>query len=177
MSAKTYPEGEYLLTRGRYSCRTYTDEVPSAELIRKVLDGAHYAPSACNRQPWRMMLIGPDDASARKAVIDSYSRPWIAAAPYFVIVCAVDDEAWVRPADGKNHADVDVSILAEHLCLEATVNGLGTCWVCNFDPAVLAAGINFPAGVRPVVIVPVGFPAGEAPAKTRKALDDILLHP
>lgn len=160
----------------RYSCRSYSDDIPTADEVRAILEQARMAPSACNRQPWRIMVIGPDDTDGREAVCAAYDRPWIAGAPYYLIVCGVADEAWVRPFDGKCHVDVDVAILTEHICLCAADAGIGTCWVCNFDPAVLKSKIVFPAGVNPVVILPLGYPAtGQIPEKKRKDLDDILI--
>lgn len=165
------------LARVRFSCRSYSSTPLTETEIMHVLEMAHYAPSACNRQPWRIMVVRPGDQAARRAVQAAYGREWIAQAPHYLIVCAVDDEAWVRPYDGKNHADIDAAILAEHICLTAACGGLGTCWVCNFDPAVLAQGINFGDGLRPVVIIPIGIPAMPAPEKTRKDLDQILIRP
>ncbi|MBO4943436.1 MAG: nitroreductase family protein [Muribaculaceae bacterium] len=165
-----------LLTHDRYSCRSYSDRIPTAGQIREVLETAHMAPSACNRQPWRLMVIGPDDEEGRQAVAAAYNRPWILSAPYYVIVCGVADEAWVRPFDNKCHVDVDVAILTEHICLAASEAGLATCWVCNFDPAELTSKIEFPQGVDPVVILPTGYPATtDIPEKKRKELDDILI--
>lgn len=164
------------LTRERYSCRTYAKAVPSVEQIREVLEEAHYAPSACNRQPWKLMVIGPDDEDGRAAVAAAYQRSWIEEAPYYVIVCGVASEAWVRPFDNKCHVDVDVAIITEHICLCAADAGLASCWVCNFDPAELKARIAFPEGVEPVVILPIGVPTTlVAPEKKRKELDDILI--
>lgn len=165
-----------LLTHDRYSCRAYSDRIPAAGQIRQILEDAHMAPSACNRQPWRIMVIGPDDAEGRQAIAAAYDRAWISQAPYYIIVCGVADEVWVRPFDNKNHLDVDIAILTEHICLCATDAGLASCWVCNFDPAVLTAKIEFPQGVTPVAILPLGYAASpEIPAKKRKELDDILI--
>lgn len=166
------------LSHERYSCRRYSSQIPARSLVDSVLGLAVLAPSACNRQPWRMMIVGPDDTEARKAVQAAYNREWIAEAPYYIIVSGVPAEAWVRSFDGKNHVDVDVAILTEHICLAATGAGLGTCWVCNFDPAVLAQGISFDEGVDPVVILPLGYPAdAEVPEKKRKELNDIIVRP
>lgn len=165
-----------LLTHTRYSCREYSPAPVSADAINAVLDQARFAPSACNRQPWRIMVIGPDDKEGRSAVCASYDRPWIVQAPYYLIICGVESEAWVRPYDGKCHLDIDVAIITEHICLAAADSGLGTCWVCNFDPKVLTDGIEFPQGVTPMVIVPIGLPAGTTiPEKKRKSLEDILI--
>ena len=166
------------LSHERYSCRNYSSEVPELAAVDAVLELAALAPSACNRQPWRMMLVGPEDTGARAAVKASYNRPWIEGAPYYVIVCGVASEAWVRPFDGKCHVDVDVSILTEHICLAATGVGMATCWVCNFDPAILKSGIAFPDGVEPVVILPLGFAADNVvPEKKRRQFQELIIRP
>lgn len=161
----------------RYSCRAYSSAAVSDEDMAYILEQIRLAPSACNRQPWRIMVIGPDDAAGREAVAAAYDREWVRTAPYYIIMLGVPAEAWTRAADGHNHVDVDVAIATEHLCLAAEALGLGTCWVCNFDPARLSADLGLAEGLVPVAIVPLGHPAEgvTAPEKKRKSLDDILI--
>lgn len=168
-----YPEF-YNLVETRYSCRDYSDESVSREMILAVIDGARLAPSACNRQPWKFLVA--DSEELHRAVVDSYSRDWIKNAPVYLIACGIHDEAWHRPHDGKDHTDVDVAIAVEHLCLSAASLGLGTCWVCNFDPEVITRAFNLPEGIEPIAIIPMGYPApgSVVPAKKRKSIDEIL---
>lgn len=162
----------------RYSCRNYSAEnIPARKKIDELLECARLAPSAVNRQPWRFIVIYPGDEAGRKAVHDAYPRDWMVAAPYYIVVCGVPAEAWVRACDGHEHLDIDVAIAAEHICLAATAMGLGTCWVCNFDPAMLSAGLCLPEGVVPKVIIPVGCPADDIiPEKKRKPLSEIVIE-
>lgn len=162
----------------RYSCRAYLPAPVDDSQLSYILEQVRLAPSACNRQPWRIIVIRPGDEAGRNAVAASYEREWIRTAPYYIIMCGVPSEAWVRPADGHNHVDVDVSIATEHLCLAATALGLGTCWVCNFNPEVLSSGLGLDGSIVPVAIVPLGHPAEgtAAPAKRRKELGEILLE-
>lgn len=166
------------IVRSRYSCRAYSSETLSEKQITEVLEDARLAPSACNRQPWRFIVIGKDDADGRKAVHEAYQRDWIATAPAYIVVCGVPSEAWVRPFDGKNHVDIDIAIATEHICLSATAHGLATCWVCHFDLEKLVAGLNLPSELVPMVIVPVGYPAEgtQVPAKQRKNFDEIVIR-
>ncbi|MBD5220550.1 MAG: nitroreductase [Bacteroidales bacterium] len=159
----------------RYSCRSYKPDAVGEAEINQLLEAARLAPSACNRQPWRFMVIGPDNAQGRAAVSAAYPREWVGTAPCYIVVCGVPAEAWVRPADGHNHVDVDIAIATEHICLAATAMSLATCWICNFDPAVLKEKLALPEGVEPMVILPVGHPADTEPEKRRKNLADILL--
>lgn len=165
------------LAEERFSCRAYSEKEPTAEQLSMLVEAARIAPSACNRQPWRLCVIEPSDREGRDIVVSAYDREWIRTAPAFIVVCGMATEAWVRPYDGHNHLDVDLSIATQQICLAATAMGLGTCWICNFDPASLSVGLNLPKGVVPMAIIPVGYPAEglEPKAKVRKSTDEILL--
>ena len=144
------------IIHSRYSCRAYSPQAPTPEQIAALVEAAQLAPSACNRQPWRLAIIGPDDEAGRQAIATAYPREWVASAPCYIVVCSVPTEAWVRPHDGKNHSDIDIAIATEHICLAATAMGLATCWICHFDPARLTVDLDLPKGTVPVVILPVG---------------------
>lgn len=81
----------------------------------------------------------------------------------------------MRPCDGKPHADIDVAIATEHLCLAAAELGLGTCWVCNFDAGKLRDLFPLP-GYEAVAIIPVGHIASDCPhpGKRRKSVEEIF---
>lgn len=173
MQTNAYPQ-LYELARDRFSCRAYSDRPVERDTLLAVLDVARLAPSACNKQPWLFLVADSDEL--RKAVTDSYTRDWIKTAPEFIIACGIHSEAWHRGFDGKDHTDVDLSIAIEHICLAATSMELATCWVCNFDPAIITEAFNLPDGVEPIAIIPIGYPAEgtEIPAKKRKALSEIV---
>lgn len=157
------------LVESRYSCRAYDTARPVApQLLDLVLEAARLAPSACNRQPWTFLIA--DTEEQREAIMASYTRDWIRTAPDFIVACGHHPEAWHRPCDGKDHTDVDVSIAVEHICLAAAAAGLGTCWVCNFDPKPIIEAFALPEGVEPIAIIPIGYPApgSTVPMKSRK---------
>lgn len=161
------------LCEARYSCRAYKDEAVPQELLDYVLECARLAPSACNRQPWRLHLATSPVTLER--LHRCYDRPWFAAAPAVIVVTVDTSAAWVRSFDNKNHADIDAAILTEHLCLAAAEQGLGTCWICAFNPAMCREALRLPQGIEPVALVPIGFPATSPNAKSRKPLGDILV--
>lgn len=164
------------LVHERYSCRSYSEARPTDNEISAVLEASRLAPSACNRQPWRFMVVRPEDTRAYNAILASYNRPWLASANTFIIVFGVPSEAWVRPCDGVSHMGIDVAIATEHLCLAAADLGLGTCWICNFDPAVLREGLKVSSDLEPMVILPLGYPATDSvPAKVRKEMSELII--
>lgn len=163
------------LCEARHSVRSYSAQVVDEEKLQYVLECARLAPSAVNKQPWRLHLLTKKDDLSK--LVQCYNRPWMATAPAAIVVSAKHDEAWKRPADGKYHGDIDAAIIAEHICLAATEQGLGTCWVCNFDAPLCHQLLAMEADEEPVVIIPIGYAAEESVhAKQRKALDEILLR-
>lgn len=171
---ESYPRLLSLMTE-RNSCRSYDlGRSPlDHDLISAVIDAARLAPSACNRQPWLFMVVEGEEAKEKMFL--AYGRDWIKSAPAYIVALGRPGEAWHRPADGHDHTDVDLSIAVEHMCLAATALGLGTCWVCNFDPAVLRREFNIPDDLVPVAILPIGYPAPGSPAtvKNRKTAEEI----
>ncbi len=157
----------------RFSCRKYTDEPVSETELNNILEVVRLAPSACNRQPWKFLVVTSE--TARYQVQECYNREWLRSAPVYIIALRNADDNWVRQEDGKQHGDIDVAIATEHLCLAATELGLGTCWVCNFDVAKLKSYFCRP-GFEPVAIIPLGHisPSAPHPAKVRKPLEEVV---
>lgn len=160
------------LAEARYSVRKYADRAVEPEKLNAVLECARLAPSAVNFQPWRLVVVR--DRALRQALHGCYDREWFATAPLYIVVCADEARSWKRRYDGKDHADIDAAIAAEHLCLAAAAEGLGSCWVCAFDPERCAEALELPAMVHPVAIVPIGYPADEPAPKKRRPLDELV---
>ena len=118
------------IIRSRYSCRSYLDKPVEEEKLEYIKECIRLAPSAVNRQPWKFRIVRSQEG--REKLQSCYSRPWFNEAPLYILASVLHEQEWVR-ADGKPHGDIDVAIAVEHLCLAATEQGLGSCWVCNFD--------------------------------------------
>lgn len=89
-------------------------------------------------------------------------------------------KAWHRPADGKSTSDIDAAIVTDHMMLEATSLGLGSVWICWFDPTMLADELSLPASLEPVNVLAIGYASEPAKpidryATERIALKDILI--
>lgn len=74
-----------------------------------------------------------------------------------IVVCANKTKAWKRPFDGKITTDIDASILTDHMMLEATELGLGSVWICYFNPDILKEELNLPENLEPVNILALGY--------------------
>ena len=115
----------------RFSARKFTAEPVSKEDLEYIMECVRLAPSACNRQPWKWLIVRSEQAM--KKLQECYDREWFKTAPMYIIGMKNTEDNRVRKYDNKPHGDIDVAIAAEHLCLAATERGLGTCWVCAYD--------------------------------------------
>lgn len=164
------------LASKRVSCRAYdtTREIDKS-VLDEVIEIARLAPSACNKQPWRLIVV--KSKSKLTELGESYDRDWFQTAPMVLAVVADHTESWHR-ADGKDHADVDASIFVEHICLAAAEKGLGTCWVCNFKPEIANKVLGIDGVEKELIaLVPIGYPADSTvftKAKVRKETSDFV---
>jgi nitroreductase len=159
----------------RRSVRNYTSQAIAPDKLNFVLESARLAPSACNRQPWLFIVV---TETAEKELLQAcYEREWFKSAPVYIIACADHQQSWKRPADGKDHADIDLAIAVEHICLAAVEQGLGTCWVCNFDVDRCKKSFDLPVHIEPVAILPIGYPDPQQPlqATARKEMCEIVV--
>jgi nitroreductase len=162
------------LARKRYSSRKYTPDPVSDDDLRYILEAGRVAPSAVNYQPWRFLVV--KEKKNLEGVHTLYHREWFRQAPVVIILLADHQQSW-RRSDGKDHADIDLAIAADHMTLAAADRGLGTCWVCNFDREKTVRHFNLPPHLEPVIFLPVGHPAdGPDPDRhnaRRKGLEEI----
>jgi len=159
------------LVQNRYSVREYKSEPVPPEALEKVLEAARLAPTAANRQPFRLLVV--DTAKGKEQFRGLYHRDWVLQAPLLIFICAVPGEAWVRQ-DGRNYALVDAAIVMDHLILAAADQGLGTCWVANFNADEARRTLRIPDAADPIAFTPLGFPADKPKPKERKPLKTIV---
>jgi len=161
----------------RSSVRSYSSTPIEPEKLNYILEAARLSPSAVNKQPWKIYMITPESSPEyRDRVQQCYNREWFKTAPYYLIVCIEHDQSWHRGNDGKDHGDIDISILTEHICLAAAEQGLGTCWVCNFDAKLCHELFGMGFNEEPAVLIPLGYPSDNfvCAEKKRKAIDEIV---
>ena len=161
------------LCEARYSCRKYQDRPIEADKLDYIRECVRLAPSAVNRQPWQFIFVDNSQPELFARVKETYHRDWINDVPAIILCMKAEAECWTRRYDSKPHADIDLAIAIEHLCLAATEQGLATCWVCNFDINQFHDIVPMPEGLEPVALIPIGYPADEQAPKVRKAMEEV----
>ena len=164
------------VTEERRSVRNFDAErdVPP-EMVQRILAAAIRAPSAGNCQPWQFVVIRSKrtrDLLAEAA----YGQRFVAVAPVVIVVCA--DPARSAQRYGSRGVQLyclqDTAAATEHILLAVTALGLGACWVGAFDEKAASQALDLPGDLRPVAIVPIGYPTAGQHRTSRRSLKEVV---
>ena len=142
----------------RYSVRNFKPEHLPQTVIDKILEAGHKAPTGCNYQPQRILVLNTDESIAKLKECTKCHFNAQAA----MLVCHNKDESWVRKYDGALSSPVDAVIVTTHMMLEAHNIGVGCCWVMHFDPNAMRETFNIPDNVEPIALLVMGYPSDDA---------------
>lgn len=156
----------------RYSVRGFQDKEVEKEKLDKVLEAGRIAPTGVNYQPFKIFVI--DTKKNQEALKNIYAAEWFRQAPYVICVAVSKVKAWVRPFDGKNIAEIDGTIVMDHMILAATALGLGTCFVAAFKAQYAREFLNLGEEYEPILFTPLGYPDAEPRGTDRKPLDELV---
>lgn len=165
------------LAKKRYACRKYVkDAKVEKSKLNTILEAAHVAPTAGNRQPQRLIVVQTTEGMEK---LTRCTRDF--GAPCAIIVCADTTETWTRKYDNMKSGDIDTSIITDHMMLAATSLGLDTLWICMFKPEAVREEFALPAHIEPVNILLIGYGEGDPASpdrhsETRKPLSDTVFY-
>jgi len=157
--------------RSRYSCRAYQDRPVGAALVSDIISLAVNAPSAGNRQEWRIVAVSDRDLVTRIA-LEAGDQKWWAGAPVILACCADTDNHVMRCR--QPCYTVDVSIIMDHIGLIAASRGLGSCWLGAFDEDAVKNICAIPRHIRVVGLLTLGYPADKPKEKKRLPVENVL---
>jgi nitroreductase len=172
------------LVNNRQSDRKYLDRPVEEEKLMRCLEAARLAPSACNSQPWKFIVVNEAalrdslaglTTSGRLVPLNHFTRQ----APIHVVLVMEQPNLTSRFGEivkDKKYTLMDIGIAASQFCLQAAADGLGTCMIGWFDEAGVRKLLDIPPSKRPMLIITLGYPAGKKRTKKRKKLDDIFSY-
>lgn len=143
------------LATERFSVRSFKNKNIEQDCIDKILNAAKIAPTACNFQPQRILVIN-NNVSLGK--LKNCTRCHFDA-PCAMLVCYDIDECWTRPYDGTKSGIIDAGIVTTHMMLEAWQLGIGSTWVMHFNPEKMREEFEIPENIEPVALLVLGYPA------------------
>jgi nitroreductase len=164
------------LIKVRESVRNYDPGRPvDKEILEKILDAGRMAPSACNYQPFKYLVVSSPDMLLK--VRACYGREWFKEAPHILVIVGLKDQAWKRSYDGYSSIETDAAITMTHIILAAENEGVGTCWIAAYNPAILKEALNIEDNQLIFGITPLGYPKPgylKAGVKRRKNLGEMV---
>jgi nitroreductase len=173
------------LVKNRQSVRKYTSDPVEKDKLERCLEAARLAPSASNSQPWTYIVV--DDPQLREKVarhtfdpVLSFNRFVVEANVLVVIVLEKAKMITRLGAKVKNREFplIDIGIAAEHFCLQAAEDGMGTCMLGWFNESAIKKFLKIPNSKRIGLIITVGYPPKDYRIrnKTRKPFEQVVRY-
>lgn len=161
------------LIASRYSCRKFSDEQLTDEELASILEAGRLAPSACNNQPWRFVVLqGAEDL----AKVDASSKCRYGA-PTVILVCFNKDESAKNPVVTPDYGWIDCGLAIMQMALEAERLGLGSCIVGAYEPSAIREELDIPDNIVTYQFLMLGHPDMQ-PSRMhydRRPLDEIVV--
>ena len=171
------------LIHKRQSDRGYIDKLVEKEKLDRILEAGRVAPSACNSQPWKFIVVSDpalltevaEAASAKALGMNTF----VSQAPLFIII--VREKANISSRIGavvkaKDYSLIDIGIAAENMCLQATAEGLGTCIMGWFNEKLIQKLLHIPSSKRVELLISVGYSSKELRPKIRKPHEEVISY-
>lgn len=153
----------YELAAERFSVRKFLPDGVEQEKIEKILEAGHIAPTGCNFQPQKILVINSEEALTK---LKECTRCHFDA-PLAMLVCYDKNECWTRSYDAAQCGIVDASIVTTHLMLQAWELGVGSTWVMYFDPFKMREEFSIPENIEPVALLVMGYAAEDVTPNER----------
>jgi len=166
------------LSKSRRSIRKFKEKDVTKEQLMKLIEAAQSAPSGGNCQPWHFYVVKNKDLLA-EIKERACHQDWISTAPALIIVCVESKRSSGRYGErGRDLYSIqDTAAAIQNILLCAKSMGLGTCWCGAFDEEKCAEVLNLSKDLRPVAIIPVGYPAEESyPPQNRRPVEEIVTY-
>ena len=157
----------------RRSVRSYKIDPVPEEKINKVLIAARLAPSASNKQNFKLVVVRNEE-KRKKLAGAAHNQDFVGQAPVIIAAVSLRPEE-VMPCHVPTYA-VDLAIVIDHMTLAAVEQGLGTCWIGAFSQEETRQILNIPGKYKVVALLSLGYPDDKAGSKVRKELNEIICY-
>jgi nitroreductase len=145
--------------------------------INKILEAGRLAPSEGNVQPWYFIVIKNRELKSKleEARFSSHNLSTFSTASLIIVIC-IDTKiasSVYKERGLELYSKQSTAVAAEHMFLEVVNRGLDTCWIGAFDEGVVKKDLDLPQNLRPVIIMPIGYPAEDPHTTERKDISEI----
>jgi nitroreductase len=167
----------------RQSDRKYSDKPIEKEKLDRIIEAGRMAPSACNAQPWKFIVVNDpglivkiaEAASAKLIGMNSF------VAQAQIILVIVREKPNMSSKVGatiknKDYSLIDIGIATENICLQAKADGIGSCIIGWFDERLLRKLLVIPKSKRVELIITLGYSLSDQREKRRKSAEETVSY-
>lgn len=167
------------LIKERRSIRKYIDKPVENEKLNALIEAARLAPSACNAQPWRFVIVSESELKNKLIEVGLgvvVPNSWAKTAPAVIIACSDLELLTHNIAEriqGVEYHLIDIGIALEHVALKAVELGLGTCYIGWFNAKSIKKLLKLPLNWKVECLLTIGYPAEIPEPIKRKDISEI----
>lgn len=162
------------IIKKRRSIRDFKEEEIPQEIIKDLIEALIWAPSAGNLQSRKFYFIF-DKKIKKKLAKSALNQNFIKKAPLVIVACAnLNIENYYGERGKDLYSICDVSASLENALLYLEEKELGACWVGAFDEKKVSETLSLPENLRPIAIIPVGYPAEKPPIPPRVSKEEAV---
>lgn len=141
------------LAKQRCTTRSFIEQLVEKEKLDYILEAGRVAPTACNKQPQRIIVVQkPDNIQKVQKAYKTFGSQCV------MIICRDTRDSLIRPFDDKCSGDLDIGIITDHMMLAAREVGIGSVMVGLFDPWIIKREFNLPDYIYPTALLILGYP-------------------
>ncbi len=159
----------------RQSDRKYSNKPVENEKLERIVEAGRMAPSACNAQPWKFVIVTEPHLIKKIAEASSARilgmNTFVGQAPVLIIIVRENPNFSSRiggTIKRKDYSRIDIGIAAENICLQARAEGIGSCMIGWFDEKMLRKILGIPSAKRIELIISLGYSLSDKREKKRK---------
>ncbi len=158
----------------RRSVRSFKNKRVDADKINRLMEAARWAPSAGNLQDWFFVIVKSQETKEKLARA-AFNQSFVSQAPVVIVSCA--DLSRISSRYGERGRDLysiqDTALATHNIWLSATEMGLGAVWVGAFSEKEVSEILELPSHLRPVALLPLGYPDQHPSAPSRRQKQEI----
>ncbi|TFG42487.1 MAG: NAD(P)H nitroreductase [Bacteroidia bacterium] len=159
----------------RQSDRKYSDKPIEQEKLDRIIEAGRMAPSACNAQPWKFIVVSDPVVLSKMAEAASSKllgmNVFVGQAPLLIVIVRENPNFPSRIGSNiksKDYSHIDIGMATENICLQARAEGLGSCILGWFDEKQVRSILEIPSSKRVELIITLGYSLSEYRSKKRK---------
>jgi len=175
------PEKILELIVSRQSDRKYSNKPVEEDKLERILEAGRMAPSACNAQPWKFIVV--TDPVLIKALAEAASARVLGmntfvAQAMTILVIVREKPNFTSKIGGtiksKDYSLIDIGIASENICLQSRAEGIGSCMIGWFDENNVRKILGIPEKKRVELLITLGYSLSDQRTKKRKPKEEVI---